>query len=226
MGLIYLVAVKIGGKSVALVCHLKDNQLTQIETQLIHLVPVWNQRMKEKAQAVHARAFLRSSVSPWLLRTTQPTRLGMKGQQLRTDDNDDGPQRDTQQERKHTFLLVIWLYSLIIFGKHDGQDGLPVVTWADVGDDFDGFLAPRNHQEVDLEGDPVGVHHFPGGKQRQNHQVMEPAGDRLPLSIETFGDFDIAVEQVVRYDSMELEPDSLRGFGDVDQDPVGDGLGT
>jgi len=38
----------------------------------------------------------------------------MDGQQLRTDDNDDGPQSDTQQERKHTFLLVIWLYSLII----------------------------------------------------------------------------------------------------------------
>ena len=91
----------------------------------------------------------------------------MKGQQLRPDDNDDGPQRDTQQERKHTLLLVIWLYFLIIFGKHDGQDWLPVVTGADVGDDFDGFLAPRSHQEVDLEGDAVRVHGAPCGEQRQ-----------------------------------------------------------
>ena len=69
----------------------------------------------------------------------------MDCQQLRTDNNDDGPQRDTQQERKHTFLLAIWLYFLIILGKHDCQDGLTMITGADVGDDFDGFLAPRSH---------------------------------------------------------------------------------
>ena len=45
--------------------------------------------MKEKAQAAHARAFLQSTATSRLLRTTQPTRLGMDGQQLRTDDNDD-----------------------------------------------------------------------------------------------------------------------------------------
>ena len=182
--------------------------------------------MKEKAQAAHARAFLRSSVSPWLLRTTQPTRLRMDGQQLRTDDNDDGPQRDTQQERKHTFLLVIWLYFLIIFGKHDCQDGLTMITGADVGDDFDGFLAPWSHQEVDLEGDPVGVHSSPGGKQRQDHQVMEPAGDRLPLSIESGRWFDVSVKQMIGDHRVELEADSFRLFGDVDQDAICDSLVT
>ena len=150
----------------------------------------------------------------------------MDGQQLCTDDNDDGPQRDTQQERKHTFLLVIWLYFLIIFGKHDGQDRLPVVTGADVGDDFDGFLAPRSHQEVDLEGDPVGVHSFPGGKQRQNHQVVEAAGDGLPLSIESGRWFHVSVKQMIGDHRVELEADSFRLFGDVDQDAIGDGLGT
>jgi len=45
--------------------------------------------MKEKAQAAPAWAFLRSSATSRLLRTTQPTRLGMKGQQLSNDDNDD-----------------------------------------------------------------------------------------------------------------------------------------
>jgi len=182
--------------------------------------------VKEKAQAAHARAFLRSSATSGLLRTAQPTWLGMDGQQLRTDDNDDGPQRDTQQERKHTFLLVIWLYLLIILGKHDGQDRLPVVTGADVGEDFDVFLAPRSHQEVDLEGDAVRVHGTPRGEQRQNHQVMEPASDGLAFTIETFGDFDIAVEQMIGHHRVELEADSFRLFGDVDQDAVGDGLGT
>jgi len=150
--------------------------------------------MKEKAQAAHARAFLRSSASTWLLRTTQPARLGVEGQQLRTDDNDDDPDNGTQQQRSHTFLLVIWLCFLIILGKHDGQDRLPMITGANMGDDFDGFLASRSHQEVNLEGDPVGVHSFPGGKQRQNHQVVEAAGDGLPLSIESGRWFDVSVK--------------------------------
>jgi len=148
----------------------------------------------------------------------------MDGQQLRTDNNDDGPQRDTQQERKHTFLLVIWLYSLIILGKHDGQDRLSMITGADVGDDFDGLLASWGHQEVDFEGDPVRVDGFPGSEQRQNHQIMEPAGDRLPFSLESGRDFDIAVEQVIGHDGVELEADSLRLFGDVYQHAIGNRL--
>jgi len=180
--------------------------------------------MKTKAQAAHARAFLRSSVSPWLLHSPQPTRLRMDGQQLRTNDNDDGPQRNTQQERKHTFLLVIWLKSLIILWKHDGQDWLTVITGADMGDDFDRFLASRSHQEVDFEGDPVRVHGSPGSKQRQNHQIMESAGDRLSLTFQSRGHFDISMEQMVGDDGVELEADSLRSFGDVDQHPVGNRL--
>jgi len=31
----------------------KNNQLTQVKAQLIYLISVWNQRMKEKAQAAH-----------------------------------------------------------------------------------------------------------------------------------------------------------------------------
>ena len=69
----------------------------------------------------------------------------MDGQQLRTDDNDDGPQSNTQQKRKHIFLLVIWFEFLIILGKHDGQDRLPVITGADMGDNLDGFLASWSH---------------------------------------------------------------------------------
>jgi hypothetical protein len=122
----------------------------------------------------------------------------MEGQQLSTDDSDDDPNDSTQQQRSHTLLLVIWFESLIILGQHDGQDWLPVITGADVGDNLDGFLASRSHQEVDLEGDAVRVHGSPGGKQRQNHQIMKPAGDRLSLSIKSGRHFDIAVEQVVR----------------------------
>jgi len=48
-----------------------------------------------------------------------------------------------------------------------------VVTGADVSDDIDGFFPPWSHQEVDLEGDPVRVHGFPGSEQRQNHQIMD-----------------------------------------------------
>jgi len=180
--------------------------------------------VKEKAQAAHARAFLRSSAKSGLLRTTQPTRLGMEGQQLRNDDNDDGTQNHPQQNRGHTFLLVIWLYFLITIWQHDGQDWLTVITGADMGDNLDGFLASWGHQEVDLEGDAVRVDSFPGSEQGQNHQIMEPAGDRLSLTLETFGNFDIAVEQVIRDDGAELEADSLRLFGDVDQDAVKNGL--
>jgi len=148
----------------------------------------------------------------------------MEGQQLRPDDNDNDTNNGTQQERKHTFLLVIWFKFLIILGKHDGQDWLPVVTRADVGDDFDGFFPSRGHQEVDLEGDAIRVDGAPRGKKRQDHQVMEPAGDGLAFSFEAGRDFDIAVEQVVGHDSVELEADSLRRFGDIDQDAVGNRL--
>ena len=101
-----------------------------------------------------------------------------------------------------------------------------MITGADVGDDFDGLLASRSHQEVDFEGDPVGVDGLPGGKQRQNHQVMEAAGDGLPLSIESGRWFNVSVEQVIGDHRVKPEADSLRSFGDVDQDAIGDGLGT
>ena len=182
--------------------------------------------MKEKAQAAHARAFLRSSASTWLLRTTQPARLGIEGQQLRTDDNDDDPNNGTQQQRSHTFPLVIWFKFLIILWQHDGQNRLTVVTGANMGDDIDDFFPSWSHQEVDLEGDPVGVHSFPGGKQRQDHQIMEPAADGLPLSIESGWWFDVSVKQVIGDHRLELEADSFRLLGDVDQDAIGDGLGT
>ena len=146
------------------------------------------------------------------------------GQQLRPDDNDDGSQNKTYENRKHTVLLVIWLKSLIILWQHDGQDRLPVVTGADMGDDIDGFFPSWGHQEVGLEGDPVGVDGLPGSEQGQNHQIMESAGDRLPLTLEPGRRFDIAVEQVIGDDGVELEADSLRGFGDVDQDAIGNRL--
>jgi len=101
-----------------------------------------------------------------------------------------------------------------------------VVTGADVGDDFDGFLAPWSHQEVDLEGDAVRIDGAPCGKQRQDHQIMEPAGDGLPLSIESGRWFDVSVKQMLGDHRVELEADSFRLFGDVDQDAIGDGLGT
>jgi hypothetical protein len=38
---------------------------------------------------------------------------------------------------------------------------------------------------------------------------VEASGDGLAFALESGRDFDIAVEQVVRYDSVELEADSL-----------------
>ena len=99
-----------------------------------------------------------------------------------------------------------------------------MITGADVGDYFDGFFPSRSHQEVDLEGHPVRIHGSPGSEQGQNHQVMKPAGDRLAFTLESGRDFDIAVEQMVRDHGVELEADSLRSFGDVDQDAIGNRL--
>jgi len=99
-----------------------------------------------------------------------------------------------------------------------------VITGADVGDDIDSFLPSWSHQEVDLEGDTVGVHGSSGSEQGQNHEIVEAAGDRLPFTEQALGHFDIAVEQVIRDHGVEPEADGLRGFGDVDQDPVKNGL--
>jgi len=99
-----------------------------------------------------------------------------------------------------------------------------MITGADMGDDINGLLPAWSHQKVDLEGDAVGVHGSPGGKQRQNHQIMEPACHRLPFSLESGRDFDVSVEQVIRDDGVEPEPDSLRGFGDVYQHAIGNRL--
>jgi len=99
-----------------------------------------------------------------------------------------------------------------------------VITGADVSDDFDGFLASWSHQEINLEGDPVGVDGFPGRKERQNHQIMEPARHGLAFTFESGRRLDIAVEQVIRNHRVEPEADGLRLFGDVDQDAVLDGL--
>ena len=96
-----------------------------------------------------------------------------------------------------------------------------MITGADVGDDFDSFFPAWSHQEVDFEGDPVRVHGSPGSEQRQNHQIMKPAGDGLPFTLESSGHFDIAVEQVIGNHGVEFEADSLRGFGDVDKDAIG-----
>jgi len=93
-----------------------------------------------------------------------------------------------------------------------------------MGDDFDGFLASRGHQEVDLEGDAIRVYGSPGSEQGQNYQIMKAAGGRLSLTLESGRDFDIAVEQVIGHDGVELEADSFCGFGDVDQDAVKNGL--
>jgi len=134
------------------------------------------------------------------------------------------PKATPNRNENILFLLVIWLKSLIILWKHNGQDWLTVITGADVGDDLDGFLASRSHQKVDLEGDPVRVHGSPGSKQRQNHQIMESADDRLPLTFETIGNFDIAMEQVIGDHGVELEADSLRSFGDVYQHTIGNRL--
>ena len=134
------------------------------------------------------------------------------------------PKATPNRNENILFLLVIWLKFLIILGKHDGQDWLPVVTGADVGDDFDGFFPSWLHQEVDFEGDPVGVHGFPGSEQRQNHQVMKPAGNRLSLPFESGRHFHVAVEQVIGNHGVELEADSLRSFGDVYQHAIGNRL--
>ena len=99
-----------------------------------------------------------------------------------------------------------------------------MVTGADMGDDFDSFFPSWSHQEVDLEGDAVRVHGSPGSEQRQDHQIMEAAGGRLPFTLESGRDFDIAVEQVIGHDGVEFEADSLRSFGDVDQHAIGNRL--
>ena len=99
-----------------------------------------------------------------------------------------------------------------------------MIAGADMGDDFDGFLASWGHQKVDLEGDSVRVHSFPGSEQRQNHEIMKAAGGRLSLTLESGRHFDIAVDQVIRNDGAELEADSFCLFGDVDQDAIGNRL--
>jgi len=99
-----------------------------------------------------------------------------------------------------------------------------MIAGADMGDDFDDFLASWGHQEVDLKGDPVSVDSLPGSKQRQNHQIMEPARHRLSLSDQTLGRFDVSIEQMIGYDGMKPEADSLRSFGDVDQHAIGNRL--
>jgi len=99
-----------------------------------------------------------------------------------------------------------------------------VITWADVGDDIDSFFPSRGHQEVDFEGDAVRVGGFPGSEQRQNHQIMESAGDGLPFTIESSRYFDIAVEQVIGHDGVKLEADSFCSFGDVYQHAIGNRL--
>ena len=42
----------------------------------------------------------------------------------------------------------------------------------------------------------------------------------MSLTLESGRDFDIAVEQVIRYYGVELEADSLRSFGNIDQDAI------
>lgn len=99
-----------------------------------------------------------------------------------------------------------------------------MVAGADMDDDLDCLLPSWGHQEVDLEGDPVRVDGPPGSEQRQNHQIVESARYRLTLVVERGWGLYIMMKEVVRDDGVVLEADGHRGFGDVDQDPVGNGL--
>lgn len=101
-----------------------------------------------------------------------------------------------------------------------------MIAGADMGHDFDGLFPPGGHQEVDLEGDTIRVDRSPGSKQGQDHQIMEPTLHRLPLSIASGRWFDVSVKQVIGDHRVELEADRFRLFSDVDQDAIGDGLGT
>jgi len=95
-----------------------------------------------------------------------------------------------------------------------------------VDDSFDGFLASRGHQEVDLEGDAVRVDTAPCGEQGQNHQVMKPACHGLAFSFKPGRWLEVSVEQVRSDHRLNLETDPFRFPGDVDQHPVINGLLT
>ena len=106
---------------------------------------------------------------------------------------------------------------LIVARQHDGHDRFAViVTRTDDGDDPNTLVATGCHQEKNVKFEVIRSGFAEDGRSKDHEEIVEPAGNTLPLAFQASRRRDVGMEQVIGDDGVEFETGFLRLGGHVD----------